>query len=115
MIYALSRPLAATSSGAGPRRLDGWHRGGPAGFSPVGSLWQPGADSWHSLRMDIQETCLDLAALVRDAGSHPGNRVSDMASGLVGSEILRIAAEIRALMAAGRPICNLTVGDFDPR
>lgn len=38
-----------------------------------------------------------------------------MALHLVGSEILRIAAEIRTLVAAGRPICNLTVGDFDPQ
>lgn len=35
--------------------------------------------------------------------------------GLVGSEVLRIAAEIRSLVAQGRPICNLTVGDFDPK
>ena len=41
--------------------------------------------------------------------------LSTMARGLRGSEILRIAADIRALVAAGRPICNLTVGDFDPR
>jgi len=41
--------------------------------------------------------------------------LSRLARGLVGSEVLRIAAEIRALIAAGRPICNLTVGDFDPR
>ena len=65
--------------------------------------------------MDIQETCLDLAALARDAGPDPRNRVSEMASGLVGSEILRIAAEIRALVASGRTVCNLTVGDFNPR
>ena len=38
-----------------------------------------------------------------------------MAQGLVGSEILRIAAEIRALQAAGREVCDLTVGDFSPR
>ncbi len=38
-----------------------------------------------------------------------------MAAALVGSEILRIAGEIRTLVAAGRAICNLTVGDFDPR
>jgi aspartate aminotransferase len=37
-----------------------------------------------------------------------------MAAELVGSEILTIAAEIRALKAAGKTICNLTVGDFDP-
>lgn len=65
--------------------------------------------------MDIQETCLDLAALVRDPGPHPQSRVSGMAAGLIGSEILRIASEIRALVASGRPVCNLTVGDFDPR
>ena len=41
--------------------------------------------------------------------------LSAMARSLRGSEILRIAAEIRALGSAGRPICNLTVGDFDPR
>lgn len=38
-----------------------------------------------------------------------------MAAGLVGSEILKIAAEIRAQVAAGKLICNLTVGDFDPK
>jgi len=65
--------------------------------------------------MEIQETCLDLAALARDPGPHPRSRVSQMSAALVGSEILRIASEIRALMAAGRQICNLTVGDFDPR
>ena len=65
--------------------------------------------------MDTQETCLDLAALVRDAGPDPRNRVSEMAAGLIGSEILRIASEIRALVASGRPVCNLTVGDFNPK
>jgi aspartate aminotransferase len=35
-----------------------------------------------------------------------------MAGALVGSEILKIAAEVRALAADGRDICNLTVGDF---
>src|SRR5436309_1225525 len=58
--------------------------------------------------MESQATGLDLTALVRDPGPDPGNRVSRMAAGLLGSEILR-------LMAAGRPVCNLTVGDFDPR
>jgi aspartate aminotransferase len=41
-------------------------------------------------------------------------RFSAMAEGLAGSEILRIAGEIRALQAEGRAICNLTVGDFAP-
>ena len=41
--------------------------------------------------------------------------LSDLARGVVGSEILRIAAQIRALKAKGAEICNLTVGDFDPK
>lgn len=57
----------------------------------------------------------DLGPFARDPGSFPGRRASAMASALVGSEILRIAAEIRALVAAGHRICDLTVGDFDPR
>lgn len=40
--------------------------------------------------------------------------VSRMAHGLVGSEILKIAAEIRAKVAGGAPIINLTVGDYRP-
>jgi aspartate aminotransferase len=40
------------------------------------------------------------------------SRVSSLASRLVGSEILKIAADVRALAADGRDICNLTVGDF---
>ena len=40
--------------------------------------------------------------------------LSDSVRGLIGSEILRIAADVRELIAAGRPLCNLTVGDFDP-
>jgi aspartate aminotransferase len=32
-----------------------------------------------------------------------------------GSIILRIAADVRAMIAAGKPVCNLTAGDFDPR
>ncbi|HEX3127689.1 MAG TPA: aminotransferase class I/II-fold pyridoxal phosphate-dependent enzyme [Thermoanaerobaculia bacterium] len=57
---------------------------------------------------------LDLSELARDAGPSPSGRVSAMAGALIGSEILRIAGEIRALKAAGRPICDLTVGDFAP-
>jgi aspartate aminotransferase len=40
--------------------------------------------------------------------------LSDLARGVVGSEILKIASQIRALKAQGAEICNLTVGDFDP-
>ncbi len=49
------------------------------------------------------------------AGGDPRSRVSQMAGGLVGSEILRIAGEVRALKAQGRALLDLTVGDFDPR
>ncbi len=41
--------------------------------------------------------------------------VGSMAFHLVGSEILRIAGEVRALRESGAPICNLTVGDFSPQ
>ncbi len=41
--------------------------------------------------------------------------LSRLAQGLVGSEVLRIAGEVRAAIAGGRDICNLTVGDFDPK
>lgn len=65
------------------------------------------------MRTQTQEL-LDLTDLAQDRTA-PGRRVSAMAEGLIGSEVLRIAGEIRALKAAGRPVCDLTVGDFDPR
>ena len=51
---------------------------------------------------------LDLAA-IRD------DQLSQLSRGLIGSEVLRIATEIRALAVQGHSVCNLTVGDFDPR
>jgi aspartate aminotransferase len=44
----------------------------------------------------------------------PDPRVSTMADGLIGSEILKIAADVRAMIAQGEAVCNLTVGDFAP-
>ena len=41
--------------------------------------------------------------------------LSESARGLVGSEILRIAGEIREMVRNGAKVCNLTVGDFDSR
>ncbi len=41
--------------------------------------------------------------------------VSKMAGSLIGSEVLRIAAEINKLKAEGKAITNFTVGDFDPK
>lgn len=54
----------------------------------------------------------DLTAFAKQTGA---GRVSAMAGGLVASEILKIAAEIRGLVRGGTPVCNLTVGDFDPK
>ena len=42
-------------------------------------------------------------------------QLSRLAQGLIGSEVLRIAAEVRATIASGKQVLNLTVGDFDPR
>jgi len=46
--------------------------------------------------------------------STDGRRLSATADALIGSEILKIAGEVRALVAGGREVCNLTVGDFNP-
>jgi len=40
--------------------------------------------------------------------------LSTLARGLTGSEVLKIASEVRALIATGRSVANLTVGDFSP-
>jgi aspartate aminotransferase len=56
-----------------------------------------------------------LLAIPADPFTSPAFRAAPQAGSLKGSEILRIAAEIRARLAAGEQICNLTVGDFDPR
>src|SRR5689334_2421638 len=53
-------------------------------------------------------TPLFLSNDAADAG------LSTLARGVVGSEILKIAGEIRAMKTRGEAICNLTVGDFDP-
>ncbi len=48
-------------------------------------------------------------------GADPRRGLSTMAKGLIGSEILRIAGEIRAAVTAGQKIANFTVGDFSSR
>ena len=55
---------------------------------------------------------LDLTSLL---GPRRDDTVGTMVRGLIGSEILRIAGEIRELVAQGKQVCNLTVGDFSPR
>lgn len=57
----------------------------------------------------------DLTAHATHVGEAPARRLSTMAGALVGSEILKIAADIRVMIGQGHKICNLTVGDFDPQ
>lgn len=40
--------------------------------------------------------------------------LAGMVHRLRGSAILKVAAEVRAMIAAGKPVCNLTAGDFQP-
>ena len=42
------------------------------------------------------------------------SRLSDLSRSLRGSQILAIAGEVREMTASGKPICDLTVGDFAP-
>lgn len=60
-----------------------------------------------------QSTTISVASHAETSG--PPFKAAPLAGSLKGSEILRIATEIRARLAAGERICNLTVGDFDPR
>ena len=57
----------------------------------------------------------DIAALAKDPGTSKALRFGAMADGLRGSEILRIANEIRAMGVLGQKVCDLTVGDFSPQ
>lgn len=54
-----------------------------------------------------------IESFVRAAGAGP--RLSSLGARLEPSGILKVAGEIRAMLAAGRDVCDLTVGDFDPR
>ena len=61
--------------------------------------------------------CTGLARADFEAGRERGDpsaRLGTMAGKLKGSEILKIAASIRAMVKSGVDICNLTVGDFSP-
>lgn len=44
-----------------------------------------------------------------------GNQVSAMAENLIGSEIIKLAAEINEKIKNGERIFNYTIGDFDPK
>jgi aspartate aminotransferase len=41
--------------------------------------------------------------------------LSERVRGLIGSEILKVAGEIRQMVRDGQTICNLTVGDFNSK
>src|SRR5690554_1548556 len=41
-------------------------------------------------------------------------KVSQLAENIIGSEIIKLAGEVKALIAQGNKIYNLTIGDFDP-
>ena len=60
-------------------------------------------------------TTTTQAPLPLAPSASPNQGLGQMVSTLVGSEILRIAGEVRALQEKGRPVLNLTVGDFAPR
>ena len=42
-------------------------------------------------------------------------KVSEMADNLIGSEIIKLAGEVKAKMDQGEKIYNLTIGDFNPK
>lgn len=46
---------------------------------------------------------------------NPNLRVSAMAENLIGSEIIKLAGEIREKIARGEKIYNFTIGDFNPK
>jgi aspartate aminotransferase len=60
-------------------------------------------------------TTIATASLRLEPPVAPEQALGRMATTLVGSEILRIAGEVRALQAQGKPVLNLTVGDFAPK
>jgi aspartate aminotransferase len=53
--------------------------------------------------------------LSADSAAHGSAGLTQVAQHMLGSLILGIAAEVRAIAAGGATVCNLTVGDFDAR
>src|SRR5688500_879385 len=70
------------------------------------------------LRVAVLTSSPDRANTIPEAREPAATRnrqsASLVAEGLFGSPILKIAAEVRALAATGKELCNLTVGDFAP-
>ena len=46
---------------------------------------------------------------------HTPSQVSEMAETLIGSEIIKLAAEVNEKIRKGERIFNYTIGDFDPK
>jgi aspartate aminotransferase len=57
----------------------------------------------------------DLPELNFDDPSTVDGSLSERVRGLIGSEILKVAGEIRQMVRDGHTICNLTVGDFNSK
>jgi aspartate aminotransferase len=58
--------------------------------------------------------CTNCTPPGEDEAAFSARALNTMSQGLGGSQILRIAGEIKAMQAEGQDICNLTVGDFSP-
>jgi aspartate aminotransferase len=78
-------------------------RGGKGEHAKRGAAAYLGAMASHLVDPPAPDTAAPMAR---------GARPSRVAASIVGSEILKIAADVRALTAAGQQLCNLTVGDF---
>lgn len=74
----------------------------------------PGSKDSHTAPTGAAPAGPPAAAPATTSAAAPA-RLSKMAAGVAGSEILKIAAEIRTIVAGGQKVCNLTVGDFDAK
>ena len=74
------------------------------------------ADTQRPLRANSAAVLRTEGAAVPRGNAAAADRSASslLAEGLIGSPILKIAAEVRAIAAQGAKICNLTVGDFAP-
>ena len=45
----------------------------------------------------------------------PGSKVSKLAQNIIGSEIIKLAAEVNEKIKQGEHIYNFTIGDFNPK
>lgn len=57
---------------------------------------------------------MDVQRWFQDVGDLPARSPNRIVGAMKGSAILAIAAEIRERKAAGHPVANFTIGDFDP-